>query len=63
MIEALHVPIDVEGQSSDVGAHAGLAFFPNHGSDAEALMRHAGVALYVAKEKKSVISVCEFRAV
>ena len=61
MIEALHVPMGLEGQSFDIGAHAGLAFFPNHGSDADALMRHADVALYVAKEKKSVISVYESR--
>ncbi len=49
ILRALEQPFLVEGQSLDIGASVGIALFPEHGSDAAALMKHADVAMYVAK--------------
>jgi len=46
---ALEVPIDVEGLALMVDASIGVATCPEHGTDAEALMQHADVAMYHAK--------------
>ncbi len=49
IIAALEAPFVVEGQRLDVGASIGIALAPQHGRDAVTLMRHADVAMYVAK--------------
>lgn len=46
---ALEKPIILEGQPLDVGSSIGIASYPEHGSDPQSLMRHADVAMYVAK--------------
>jgi diguanylate cyclase (GGDEF)-like protein len=51
--EALHRPFDVEGVSLDVEASIGIVLSPWHGTDTEALLRNADIAMYVAKEVKA----------
>jgi predicted signal transduction protein with EAL and GGDEF domain len=50
---ALHRPFDVEGVSLDVEAGIGIVVSPWHGTDTEALLRNADIAMYVAKEDKA----------
>ena len=44
-------PIDLGGKPVRLGASIGIAFYPSAGDDAEALFRHADVALYNAKRQ------------
>jgi diguanylate cyclase (GGDEF)-like protein/PAS domain S-box-containing protein len=41
----------VDGKQVEVGVSAGIAFFPIDGRNADALMRHADLALYTAKRQ------------
>jgi diguanylate cyclase (GGDEF)-like protein/PAS domain S-box-containing protein len=41
----------VEGRGLEIGASIGIAVFPEHGTDAETLLRRADVALYAAKRE------------
>ena len=49
ILKALEQPFAVEGQMLNVGASIGIVYCPEHGLDADALMRRADVAMYVAK--------------
>jgi diguanylate cyclase (GGDEF)-like protein len=51
--EALHRPFDVEGVVLDVEASIGIVVSPWHGTDTEALLRNADIAMYAAKEVKA----------
>jgi diguanylate cyclase (GGDEF)-like protein/PAS domain S-box-containing protein len=53
ILEAFEMPIVMEGQRFDIDPSIGLAVFPYHGSDADALLRHADVAMYKAKAGQS----------
>ncbi|MBI4492245.1 MAG: EAL domain-containing protein [Chloroflexi bacterium] len=53
LLHALEQPFAVEGQSLDVGASIGIALYPEHGQDAETLLRRADIAMYVAKRTGS----------
>jgi diguanylate cyclase (GGDEF)-like protein/PAS domain S-box-containing protein len=53
LLHALEQPFIVEGQSLVVGASVGIALCPEHGEDAETLLRRADVAMYVAKRTGS----------
>ena len=46
-------PIEVNGHRLDVGASIGIALFPEHGHDAETLLRRADVAMYSAKRSRA----------
>jgi len=50
---ALRTPVEFEGQPLDVAASIGSAIFPQHGSDAGTLIRHADAAMYVAKRNNT----------
>jgi diguanylate cyclase (GGDEF)-like protein len=50
--KALEKPLVLDGQTMDIGASIGLARFPDHGEDANALLRAADVAMYAAKKDK-----------
>jgi diguanylate cyclase (GGDEF)-like protein len=52
ILQALEKPFVIESRTIDVGASIGMAIFPEHGEDAETLMRHADLAMYVAKRSK-----------
>src|SRR3954462_1306374 len=51
--ESLHRPFDVDGVILDVEASIGIVLSPWHGTDSEALLRNADIAMYVAKELKA----------
>jgi diguanylate cyclase (GGDEF)-like protein len=53
ILKALEAPLVVEGQTMDIAASIGIARFPEHGEDANALLRAADVAMYAAKRTKS----------
>jgi diguanylate cyclase (GGDEF)-like protein/PAS domain S-box-containing protein len=57
LLRALDAPFRIEGEDLHVGASIGIAIYPNHGADADLLMRHADVAMYVAKRAGSGFSV------
>jgi diguanylate cyclase (GGDEF)-like protein/PAS domain S-box-containing protein len=50
--ESLEPPFALDGQSVDVRGSIGIAVFPEHGTDVATLMRHADVAMYVAKRNQ-----------
>jgi diguanylate cyclase (GGDEF)-like protein len=51
---ALERPFAVAGMTLEVEASVGIALHPEHGDDVATLMRHADVAMYRAKESRSV---------
>jgi diguanylate cyclase (GGDEF)-like protein len=51
--DALALPIAVRDLSLEVEASAGIAVYPDHGLDPEALLQHADVAMYNAKTSQS----------
>lgn len=51
--DSLRTPIDVAGISIEVGVSIGIARFPQDAADAQTLLRHADVAMYVAKRRGS----------
>jgi len=58
MLRALEEqPFPIGGRSLHVGASIGLATFPNHADDAQALSRRADVAMYVAKREKRGLAI------
>lgn len=48
-IEALSQPYDIEGNTVRITTSAGVSIYPDHGEDAETLMKSADAALYEAK--------------
>ena len=55
--QAFEVPITLDNHTVDLGAGIGVACCPDHGIDADALMSHAEVAMYVAKRNQSGVVV------
>jgi diguanylate cyclase (GGDEF)-like protein/PAS domain S-box-containing protein len=51
LADCLRAPIDVAGISIEVGVSIGIARYPQDASDAQSLLRHADVAMYVAKRR------------
>jgi diguanylate cyclase (GGDEF)-like protein/PAS domain S-box-containing protein len=49
LLNILEHPFELEGNTLDVRVSIGLALYPDHGADAETLLRRADVAMYVAK--------------
>lgn len=52
VIDALDQPVPVGPVQVSVGCSIGIAVFPDGGSDAESLQRHADLAMYQAKGRK-----------
>lgn len=46
-------PVNVQGQAIDVRTGIGIALYPDHGLDEEALLNHAETALQESRSKKS----------
>jgi diguanylate cyclase (GGDEF)-like protein len=57
VIAALHESFTIEGTVLDIEASIGLAIAPEHGSDADTLLRHADVAMYQAKAEHAAVCV------
>jgi diguanylate cyclase (GGDEF)-like protein len=51
ILHALEQPLSLEDQTVDIGAGLGIAGYPAHGDDAEALLSMAEVAMYTAKQR------------
>jgi diguanylate cyclase (GGDEF)-like protein len=51
IVRALSEPYPIEKGEARVGASVGVALYPNHGTDAEAVQRTADAALYEAKRE------------
>ncbi|PWF54807.1 putative bifunctional diguanylate cyclase/phosphodiesterase [Massilia glaciei] len=51
ILRALELPLSLEDQTVDIGAGLGIAGFPAHAADAEALLSMAEVAMYCAKQR------------
>jgi len=47
---ALDQPFAIDGLTLQLETSIGIAVFPEHGADAESLLRHADIALYASKE-------------
>ena len=54
----LEEPFGVAGLTLEVEASVGIALHPEHGTDVEALMRHADIAMYRAKETRTAEIYC-----
>ena len=53
ILQSLESPILAEGQPIDIGTSIGIVNYPEHGEDANMLLRHADIAMYAAKRAKS----------
>jgi diguanylate cyclase (GGDEF)-like protein/PAS domain S-box-containing protein len=47
--KAIELPFTIEDQPLQVSGSIGIAVFPQHGEDADSLLRRADIAMYVAK--------------
>jgi diguanylate cyclase (GGDEF)-like protein len=52
ILDLLDKPFKVGNTEVAVGASIGIAVYPQHGHDASTLMRHADIAMYLAKQSK-----------
>ncbi len=50
LLDAIHRPIEVRGQSIRISASIGVALYPEDDHDPDTLLRHADQAMYVAKQ-------------
>jgi len=51
--QTLRDPVSIDGILLDLEVSVGIAVYPSHGDDVEALLQHADVAMYVAKADSS----------
>ncbi|HET9480892.1 MAG TPA: EAL domain-containing protein [Candidatus Polarisedimenticolia bacterium] len=57
LIETLRVPFELDKLRLQVDTSIGIAIYPDHGEDTEALLQHGDVALYQAKRIGNAVSV------
>lgn len=62
LLQALEAPMTLEGHVVDIRASIGIATFPEHGDDLITLMRHADIAMYVAKQNKTGVAAYDVRS-
>ena len=53
LISIMEKSLILEDQSFHIGISVGIALYPEHGKDGSTLMRHADVAMYIAKRSTS----------
>jgi diguanylate cyclase (GGDEF)-like protein/PAS domain S-box-containing protein len=51
IIDAFSTPISIEGRELQVTTSIGVSIYPDHGSDADTLLKNADVAMYRAKNR------------
>lgn len=51
LVECIGVPIDVDGYQLQVTASVGIALYPEHGKDADSLIKCAEQAMYIVKRE------------
>jgi diguanylate cyclase (GGDEF)-like protein len=51
ILESLRHPLIIMGQECQLGTSIGISIYPNDGASAEALIRHADTAMYMAKQE------------
>jgi diguanylate cyclase (GGDEF)-like protein len=61
LLDALEQTILLDGHELIVGASIGIAVFPEHGDEANSLMRRADTAMYAAKRSNSGFAVYDAR--
>lgn len=61
LLQALRMPVTVEGHCLEVDASIGIALFPEHGRDAHVLLQRADIAMYAAKQANSGYAFYEGR--
>lgn len=59
VLDALRLPIEVEGQRLDVNGSLGIAFHPQDGTDSNALLQRAELAMYEAKRRQCGFMLAE----
>jgi diguanylate cyclase (GGDEF)-like protein len=59
--EAMNRPMNLDGQMVDVSASMGVSACPAHGNDAQSLLRHADVAMYLAKRHNTMAEIYDPR--
>jgi diguanylate cyclase (GGDEF)-like protein/PAS domain S-box-containing protein len=57
ILQAVQIPFAIDDQPVNINLSIGIAAFPQHAEDAEALIRRADVAMYAAKRARSGYSV------
>lgn len=57
ILTTLERPFMLDGQSFSIGASVGIALYPEHGMDADVLLRRADAAMYAAKHRNGGYSV------
>jgi len=50
IVQVFNLPLTIDNRKMVITASLGLAVFPNHGQDAEELLKRADLALYAAKD-------------
>ncbi len=57
LLRSLEKPFDINEHNLYVGVSIGMVYFPEHGEDASTLLQRADVAMYVAKNAQSGLSI------
>jgi len=52
LIQSLSMPYEIKSKTLTIGASIGVSLYPNHGNCTEALLKHADLALYQAKDNR-----------
>ncbi len=61
ILQTLETPIIVERQPIDIGTSIGIVYCPEHGDDADSLLRRADIAMYAAKRAKGGFAIYDPR--
>src|SRR3981081_3669278 len=57
LVVALERPFELDGFGVAIGGSIGIALYPEHGGDADTLLRQADIAMYAAKDARSGYTV------
>ena len=57
LLSALEAPFTIRDLSIHVEASMGIALFPEHGADPDALVQHADIAMYAAKRARTRVEL------